>query len=203
MSGTQMAIAMRIAANVSTIRRRPLGRDAGTPVVGVHPPLERLDAVERAHDLVGRLRAIGRALFQAPHDERGKRLGDRVAATRDRLWGLDRMRGQHRLRRAAGEGRGAREELVGHGAEGIDIGALVGRRVGRGLFRRHIRRGAERYPELRELGAAGIGGVLQGFGDAEVRDHRGAAGDQHVLGLDVAMDDAGGVGIRQGRGDFA
>jgi len=36
-----------------------------------------------------------------------------------------------------------------------------------------------------------------GFGDAEVRDHRGAAREQHVVGLDVAVHDAAIVRVRE------
>jgi hypothetical protein len=49
----------------------------------------------------------------------------------------------HRLRGRGDEGRLARQHLVEHDAEAVDVGAGVNVLVGRGLLRAHVGRGAE------------------------------------------------------------
>jgi hypothetical protein len=111
---------------------------------------------------------------------------------------LDPQRRRQRLgrmgmRRAAGAARAgplAGQQLVQQHAEGVQVRAHVERAELRvGLLRAHV--------------VAGAGGVRRhragGAGDAEVDDLRQRAavdlGDQHVAGLEVAVDDAALVGV--------
>jgi hypothetical protein len=88
----------------------------------------------------------------------------------------------------------AQEHLVQHAAKAVDVAAFVDLLGTRCLLRTHVPHGAEGHP--------GPGQTLttrctHGTGDAEVRDDRLASGKQHVLRLDVAVDDAVGVGVAE------
>src|SRR6202034_1647247 len=119
----------------------------------------------------------------------------------------------------SGEGQLAGGHFVEHDGEGEEVGAGV-EILAADLFGRHIGDGAD--------GGAGSGDVLGAFadggervagvvdvvlfcvgvgaglfGEAEVENFGvAAAGDEDVGGLDVAMDDAGGVSGVEGVGDF-
>ena len=68
---------------------------------------------------------------------------------------------------------------------------MVGLGVPRRLFRRHVRRRAERGSGDGERGGEGLVAArgADRLGDAEVRDRRAPRREQHVVGLDVAMGD--------------
>ena len=67
------------------------------------------------------------------------------------------------------------------------------------MLRAHVARRAHGKTGLGELGA-----VVQGLGDAEVRQHRRTIGaEQNVRRFDVTVHQALGVGITQRRGDLA
>jgi hypothetical protein len=86
----------------------------------------------------------------------------------------------------------AGQHLVQHGAARVDVGARVRALVDDDL-------GGEVGDGADEGAAGGGGGGGHGAGQAEVGDlHLAVGGDQHVLGLDVAMDEAGRVRGRQG-----
>ena len=86
----------------------------------------------------------------------------------------------------AGERLPAGEHLEEHDARGVDVGAGVGDAPG-DQFRRQVGDGAEQ-----DAGAGGRGGG--GAGQAEVGDLDPAVvGEDDVLGLDVAVHDAGAV----------
>jgi hypothetical protein len=74
------------------------------------------DGVQRAQDLTGRLRAVGGALLEQPHDEGGERGRHGGAAPREWLGRLGDLRRERLLRRTAGERRLPGEELVGQAA---------------------------------------------------------------------------------------
>ena len=95
-----------------------------------------------------------------------------------------------------------REQLVGKTAKGVDVRPLVSTAITRHLLGRHIRRGANREarPGKRSAGdARRVTGLrdLDRLRDSEVRHHRGAPGKQDVVGLDVAMNDAVRMCIRE------
>ena len=111
------------------------------------------------------------------------------------------MHAQHFLRGAAGERRPPGEQLVSHRAKGVDIHAVVEMRIGRRLLRRHVGRRAEGHARRRQ----GIlsRGLTHRLRDAEVHDQRVATGEHHVVGLDVAMDHAERVRVRERVGHLA
>ena len=113
----------------------------------------------------------------------------------------------------AAEGQLARGHFVEDDAERKKIGAGV-EFFGAGLLGRHVGDGAERAAgagEVIGVGAAiggervadgGFGAGAGDFGEAEVENFCVAArGDENVGGLDVAVDDAFGVGGVESVGD--
>ena len=114
-------------------------------------------------------------------------------------------RGQRVDRRGPLEGAAPGEHLVEHGAERELIGAKIHDGAAR-LFRRHVGQRAHHGARPR------IARARHGFAvrvaarqscQAEV-EYLGEAvvGDHHVLGLEIAMDDAGLVGFRKPVGDL-
>ncbi len=97
-----------------------------------------------------------------------------------------------------GVGHVAGQHLVEQHAEAVQVGAGI-HRLAANLLRAHVARRAD--------GQAGPGhdrGAAEGFGDAEVGQHRAAVfAEQDVLGLDVAVDDVAAVGVVQGAGHGA
>ena len=112
---------------------------------------------------------------------------------------LQHPAGHHRLRGRRREGRLARQHLVEHDAEAVDVGAGVHVLVGRGLLRTHVGRGAEREAGL---GQSLVTGAHRPR-DPEVGDQRLPIHQQDVLRLDVAVHGAVPVGEVEGERDFA
>ena len=112
-----------------------------------------------------------------------------------------RRRGQAGQRRlhvvAAAERRSAGEHLEQEEAERVDVGAGVDR-LRLHLLGREVPRGADDRAGSRQVAPA------LGLRDAEVGDLDGPdVGDEHVRGLDVAMDDAVAVRMVERRGHAA
>jgi hypothetical protein len=139
--------------------------------------------LEREDELVRVLKAPRRVLLhRLQHDRlelRGNRLvecpwrhrflGDLLERDRDRRVGLERD--------AAGQ------QLVEQDPDRVEVARRRDRMPLR-LLGRQVLRGADDRPGLRHVGRAGTG-------DAEVGDLHAALGvDDHVVGLDVAVDDA-------------
>lgn len=116
----------------------------------------------------------------------------------------------------APEGRAAGQQLVKHRPEGVDVGARVDPvQLAPGLFGRHVHGRAQDFargglPTV-EIGRQvhGLDGALEAvgvdvllvhhLGESPVDDHRFAEiADHHVVGLDVAVNDAAVVGIGDG-----
>jgi hypothetical protein len=91
------------------------------------------------------------------------------------------------------------EHLVAHDPEGVEIHPMVDVGLGHGLFRRHILRRADRDPYRGEFVSRRD---ADGLGHAEVGDRGVAAREHHVVGLDVPVDDAPGVGVGERVGDL-
>ena len=90
----------------------------------------------------------------------------------------------------------AREQLEEDDSRGVEVGGLVDRRAAR-LLRREVLRGADDRALLRHLARARAG-------DAEVRHLDDALGvDDHVVRLDVAVDDAVAVRVAERGEDLA
>jgi hypothetical protein len=99
-----------------------------------------------------------------------------------------------------------REQLERQTTERIQVGAMIGVGISRGLLRRHVRGRADRGAKLRESrrrGACLGARSADRLGDAEVGDDRSTARQQHVVGFDVAVDDAVIVGVGECPGDVA
>ncbi|MEZ4432047.1 MAG: hypothetical protein R3F65_06495 [bacterium] len=148
---------------------------------------------EAAH-VGGRGGALGGGLRHEPVDERVERGGDRELGVAFEQRG-DRVVGVFVGDRgaAAAEGALAGEHLVEQQPDGVEVGAVVDR-VAEDLLGRDVLGGAE--------DDAGLGvarGVELALGDAEVEqadvDPAAADLEHHVVGLDVAVHDAGAVGL--------
>ena len=91
----------------------------------------------------------------------------------------------------------AGKQFVEHDAKGIGVAAHVDRvGVALGLFRAHI---GERAEQAAGLGSErGVGFAFDEAGEAEI-EHLGLAGliDEDVRGLEVAVNDAALVGVRE------
>ena len=172
------------------VRRRPAGAAA-----------ERLFRAGEVVEQRGRRRISVRALLlQRPADDIGH--GLRHACQRRRIArqdGDDHVRGG-----AASERRRARQQLVQHRAKAEEVGLLVNLQPAR-LLGRHVLRRAD------EHAAGGLPGRRSRRRDIRVGGPREARNaeveqldepvlpDHHVVGLEVAMDDAGAVSLGQRR----
>ena len=94
------------------------------------------------------------------------------------------------------------QQLVRDHAPRIDIRPLVDL-VARRLLWRHVTGRAKRRPASGESEIWDSLRRVQRLRDPEVRDDRSPARKEHVLGLDVAVDDAVGVGEFERAGDVA
>ena len=84
-------------------------------------------------------------------------------------------------------GGSAREHLVQNAAKGVDVRSAIEGAGGRGLLRAHVMWGAEREARLGQFLTACC---VERLGDAEVRHQSMPTGEEDVLGLDVAVNDA-------------
>jgi hypothetical protein len=172
-------------------------------------PASRTAALERRQQRLHARPALrgvgGEAAVHGPREPRGQRPRRRSGSGRDR--------GAEGLRARAGERSRAVQALEQRDAEAKLLRALVGR-APRELLRGHVRRGA-----WQRVGVVGLvvgaraapGGARLAAGDlelgrcagarsgeAEVGDDRPAvAGDQHVVGLEVAVQHADPVGLHE------
>ena len=154
------------------------------------------DRVECAHQLLRALWAVGRTLCEAAHHQVGERLWDVRSTTADALWFFCEVRREHRLRRPAAEGGLPRDQLIRQDAPRVHVSAMIHARVGACLFASHVGGRAECDAHRCHAGGA-IGRGIDRLGHAKVRDHRAATGEQHVVGLDVAVHDAVFVRVRE------
>src|SRR5207302_11386956 len=98
------------------------------------------------------------------------------------------------LRARPRKGRLARQHLVQHAPETVDVAPLVHPGTRRALLGAHVARRADRNPPLRQLAAGSCGDRPR---DPEVRHHRLASRQQDVLRLDVAVHHVVAVGVAQ------
>ena len=116
----------------------------------------------------------------------------RVAHLAQRTRTLGDDLGDDRLRGGTGKRRLAREHLVRHGAERVDVGPGIHVLLTRRLLRRHVLRRAEGEPGLGQAAAAGLDHRER---DTEVGHQRMATLKQDVLGFDISVDDGVLVGV--------
>ena len=103
---------------------------------------------------------------------------------------------EYRLRGRPGEGRLTRQHLVEHAAEGVDIRPGIQIPFSGSLLGTHVGRRPHRHPRLGQ----GLPSSADRTGDPEIGDQGATiAGQQDVLGLDVAVDDAMLVGVLEGQ----
>ena len=191
--------------------RHRLGDGALEPFVGRRRGRFAAHRVEVAAELLGGAVAQLDGLLQAAVDERTQATGQLApqGVGEGRLVAQDG--GEHLRRRAALERVAAGRHLEEHDAERKDVGARVHRLAAR-LLGGHVAGGAEHRPLLGQVAAGAAAGDLglvvaaDRLGDAEV-EHLDAAvaGDHHVVGLEVAVEDAlavrRGERVHQRRGD--
>ena len=100
--------------------------------------------------------------------------------------------GHDRLGGMPSERRGAGEHLEEHAAEGVEVAPGVDHALAGGLLGAHVGRRADDGADIREPRVPGR--LLCGHRDPEVGDEGVSAGEEDVLGLDVAVDHPGLVG---------
>ena len=173
-------------------RRRP---GADRPAVEV--------AVEVVRQLARRGVAAQRLLLQALQADRLQVAVDRRRDLPGRADRLLEDQPERLGRRAAEERRPTRDQGVEQRAEAVDVDR--GRQptaVRVGLLGRHVH---GRAGDADELGVVllAVPARLEALGEAEVGDHRPAlAVEQHVRGLQVAVEDADHVRVVDGAGDL-
>ena len=190
-------------------RRQPGGRRRRGAGPLQPPPAQRPEAPAAAAD---RLRRPLRRVREHPRRRQAgalalagggdQRPGARVAPARVTVDGpLDhRVKPLRDLRLGvgvlAGVGDDPGQRLVEDAAERVDVGGGADRAAAP-LLRRHVLGGAD------DRGAAEHAAVAERLGEAEVGEEGAVAFDQDVVRLDVAVDDAGGVGGVERFGDLA
>ena len=149
------------------------------------------DAAQLLRDVLRRRRALVRRLREQAQDQRLERLralgvvprrgdGRRVDVLADHADGV-----------VAEERRPAGHHLVEHRAERVEVAARVGRAAER-LLGRHVGDGADHHALHRHARA------VEGDGEAEVAERGVAVGvEPDVAGLEVAVDDAAAVRVRE------
>src|SRR5436190_2787467 len=170
--------------------------------LGLFPQRRRLENAHGAqlHEhLVEVLGPLVAFLGQHAEDEGGEIVADvRVMdLRRHRLF--DDVLVEKILVAGAAERRPAGDQLVGRGAEAIDVGPAV-ERLAADLFGRHVAARACRLA-LATKQLAQEARFLDALRQSEVNDaHFAGAVDKNVVGLDVAVDPALGIHESQGRG---
>ena len=173
-----------------------LGVGGGDRGAGGRAPLWQLGHLRE--QVFNRLRSLRRILGQDLGEEHVELVWqDRIQLGRRGDRGIDGGIGHlHAVR--ADEREAAREHLEREHAHGIDVRAAIDV-VAHHLLRRHVSGRADRQPNCGEVGR-----LAGSPSKAEVREHRASVGvDQHVGRLEVAMDDAGVVGVLQSVSDLA
>ena len=150
---------------------------------------------QRLGKLGGRAEAVGRHLGERAHHGLLHALRHGGAHGPKRRHRIHRVARQQLLGGGPDERRLAREHLVQHAAERVQVAPSVQLPAGAGLLRAHVRGGAEREPGLGQPVLAGGG---DGARDPEVRHDRLVAFQQDVFRLDIAVDDAVRMGVAQG-----
>ncbi len=196
------AVAAAQRPSALPIGNRPPCRTAGT--AAAFPLVVTVSSTRTSSPRL--LRTVVRVLGQARHHQLGQGGRDVGADGPDVARRLAHVRRQQSRRRVALERRTAGDQLVRHDAERVEVHAVVGVRVRRRLLGGHVGRRADGGADLGQRGApsAAVGaGRADRLGDAEVGDRGAAAGEEDVVGLDVAVDDALRVGVGEGAGDVA
>ena len=165
-----------------------VGEVGGDLVAGLAEPARPRERAQLAGRIGGAVRPVVGVARHQPL-EHARQLGaDRWPPPHRRRHLPGRQLREH-ARRTARVGQRAGGELVERDPERVDVAAR-GRGVAGRLLRRHVRRGAEHRAGAGDQRVLGLEP-----GDPEVGEQYPAAlRDQHVRRLDVAVDDAGGVG---------
>src|SRR5215213_5031482 len=167
----------------------PQPRGSGSPDGGGGCRGGRLAHVEQPLVHGGGIRTVRGFLGEAPEDEGLEALADE-RTSRPRRYGRLRELLAGDLQRVSGKGRPPHRRVVEGRAERVDVA------LGCDLLALQLLwRGVGRCPEVR-VRAGGAGRRVQGAGDAEIGKLRAPVlVYEHVLRLDVAVDDAPFVGV--------
>ena len=200
------ALASRPARARRVTRRRPVHHDWRQPLA-LGPTRLRLDAIERRDHLLRVVGpAIARLLRAAPGSDLSSACG-MFASIDARLGGSSRRCLQHHLHRLrAFERQHARRQPEQDDAERIDVDALIDV-AARRLLRRDVVRRAEDRSVARQSStrsASVLSSLAMPKSSTLTRSRRARAiGDEDVRRLEVAMDDAERVRLRQRRRDLS
>ena len=160
------------------------------------PARRRRRPLERLSKLRGRSPAVGGHGRERLRDRGVDGFGHRRPPAPDPRDRIRQPLHQDRLHRRPGVRLLAGQHLEQHGAEAVDVGPGVERAVAAGLLGAHVGRRPDAHAGLGELVL--VLGRAERAGDAEVGDEGVAvAGEEQVLGLDVAVDHAVLVGVVQ------
>ena len=151
--------------------------------------------------LVSGLPSVGWLFLEAAHDECGKIGWHSLPILCHWLGFIRHMRCQYRLWCGAEKRSPAREELIRHDTQGVDVGTMVGVWIGHRLLGCHIRGRTKRNARGRECLSPSR--FAHRFRHPEIRDDSVSFRQQHVVRLDVAMDHAMPVRRREGIHDVA
>ena len=178
-----------------------LGRFNGSrPIVTVLGPVDRLQGQRQ---VIRSLEPVVRPLLQTSADDTLHRRRDLVRQGGQVRRLVPKDGGQGLRGAVSPEGMLAGEHLVEHGAEREDVRAGVSGMTLR-LLRRHVAHRAHHRSRTGHVGRRGVafaGGL--DAGEAEVEDlHDTGRGEKEVVGLEVAVDDAAGVGGGEAAGDL-
>ena len=147
------------------------------------------DPLKLLRDRACARRSLVGVLLEEPQDQRVEPPRDLGVVPRRSDGGRVEVLGDDRDGVVTQEGRASRHHLIERGAQCVEVAPRVGAPP-EGLLRRHVRRGADHHPLLRQAGA------VEGDGQTEIAELRGAVQiEVDVRGLEIAVDHAAGVRV--------
>ena len=156
-----------------------------------------LGGVDRVYQCVGGLKSMQRIFLQQSIDRAGERCREISADAADRWNRFCELLDQNFLRGLTADREQPGHAVLGNQSERIENASSMNV-VGGGLFGAHEFRRVNDFTNAREAGVAGRRCAADAR-NADVHDERSSGGafDHDAVGLDVAMDDAATVRVRE------